>query len=533
MQGLKPGSYLGHGNYRIEKVLGQGGFGITYLAYDISLDRPVAIKEFFPKDFCGRDSSTSHVTVGTQNTAQLVERLKAKFLKEARHIAKLDHPGIIKIYASFEDNNTAYYVMEYIKGRNLSELVKDRMKENKGPISEDNAIRYIKTVGESLEFVHGMKMNHLDVKPANILIRDRDDSPVLIDFGLAKQYDSIGNQTSTTPTGISHGYAPAEQYNDGGVKEFSPRTDLYSLAATLYYALSGVVPKQATRLLEEELCFPTSIPERLIPPISKAMSPLRRDRQASIDEFLKEIEPVNVIPNAIDDATEIMVPIERLETKGTQEIDVDNSHEGNEEKVLKGNIPTWIWIVAAGIIAVVISVILYSSGSRREKTESEAITSHVDKAFSSASNTGNTYLSEEVIPDNLNNMDDNGVEKKDENFNDGETEKMAQLEIEKTGPSERTSANKEGVTASLENLNQPEKIKDVLQLGYGTWEGSVKSGKPHGKGKVVFTSAHAVDRNSSIVANPGDYFIATYDNGSLISGKLYDKEDNILKTIIP
>ncbi|MCM1111109.1 MAG: serine/threonine protein kinase, partial [Clostridium sp.] len=210
MQGLKQGAMLRHDTYRIERTLGQGGFGITYLATDLSLDRLVAIKEFFPKDYCDREASTSHVTIGTQNSVDLVNRLKGKFLKEARNIAKLDHPGIIKIHAAFEENNTAYYVMDYIEGESLSEMVR-----RGGPLTESRAIGYIEKVGEALEYVHAQRINHLDIKPANIMVRRSDDTPILIDFGLSKQYDTEGNQTSTTPVGISHGYAPMEQYNDG------------------------------------------------------------------------------------------------------------------------------------------------------------------------------------------------------------------------------------------------------------------------------------------------------------------------------
>lgn len=284
MQSLKIGSFLRNGTYRIEKVLGQGGFGITYLATDITLERKVAIKEFFPKDYCDRDGATSQVSLGTKNTADFVKRLKAKFLKEARNIARFDHPGVIRIHAAFEENNTAYYVMEYILGGSLSEMVK-----RDGPLPPERALRYIGKVGKALEYVHAQKINHLDVKPANIMLRESDDNPILIDFGLSKQYDSEGHQTSTTPTGISHGFAPMEQYNDGGVREFSPQTDLYSLAATLYYLLSGVVPPQATLLVEDELTFPTTIPSRLVAPISKAMSSARRERQATVKDFLDEI----------------------------------------------------------------------------------------------------------------------------------------------------------------------------------------------------------------------------------------------------
>lgn len=305
-QGLSAGVLLHHGTYRIEAVLGQGGFGITYLATDMSLGRRVAVKEFFPKNYCDRDGSTSHVTFGTQGSKEFVDRLKAKFLKEARNIAKFDHPGIIKIHAAFEENNTAYYVMDYIEGRSLSEVVRED-----GSLSEEKALNYIRKVGAALEYIHAGRINHLDVKPANIMVRGSDDAPVLIDFGLSKQYDSSGNQTSTTPVGISHGYAPMEQYDDGGVKEFSPATDIYSLSATLYFLLSGVVPPPATKLVEDELTFPATIPPRLVGPIAKAMSAGRKRRYQDIPSFLNSltVDAVETVIDApVDESTSIHEP---------------------------------------------------------------------------------------------------------------------------------------------------------------------------------------------------------------------------------
>ena len=284
VQSLKKGATLRHETYRIERVLGQGGFGITYLATDMTLDRLVAIKEFFPKDYCDRAGDTSHITLGTSSSSEFVSRLKAKFLKEARNIAKFDHPGIIRIHAAFEENNTAYYVMDYIVGESLS----DKVKRN-GPLREEVAKRYISEVAKALEYVHEKRINHLDVKPANIMVRESDDTPILIDFGLSKQYDTDGNQTSTTPTGISHGYAPLEQYNDGGVKDFSPQTDIYSLAATLFYLVTGVTPPHATTLLEKSLAFPNKFPAQLIMPIEKAMSPARTKRHETVKDFISAI----------------------------------------------------------------------------------------------------------------------------------------------------------------------------------------------------------------------------------------------------
>ena len=360
--GLKIGSLLDHGKYRIEKMLGQGGFGITYLATDLGLEKPRAIKEFFPKDYCDRDETTSHVTLGTSNTAEFVDKLKKKFIKEARNIANLDlHQGIITIHAVFEENNTAYYVMDYIEGENLSNMVK-----KDGPLPVDKAVKYITEVGNALEYVHKHHINHLDVKPANIMIRRKDDMPILIDFGLSKQYDSEGLQTSTTPTGISHGYAPFEQYKEGGVKEFSPQTDVYSLAATLYYLVSGKVPPHATELIEKDLIFPDGFPSFLKEPVSKAMSVKRQSRHETIKEFISSLKPA-------DEITVIEVPNrnERLQNSennrnGSLPTSENNNSYSNKNKTKvkrrKYNFPAYFKKHKNSIIACCLGVGVIAGG---------------------------------------------------------------------------------------------------------------------------------------------------------------------------
>ena len=245
MQQLKNGTTLQSGKYKIISMLGRGGFGITYLAEQTMLERNVAIKEFFMKEFCERDGATSHVTLGTESSRETVSKFREKFIKEARNIAKLKHPNIVSIIDVFEENGTAYYVMEYCEHGTLADKVK-----NFGYLSESVATRYILQVAEALEYIHQRKMNHLDVKPANIMLNEKDES-VLIDFGLSKQYDAGGQQTSTTPVGISEGYAPMEQYKKGGVGEFSPQTDIYALGATFYKLLSGKTPPSASDVYED------------------------------------------------------------------------------------------------------------------------------------------------------------------------------------------------------------------------------------------------------------------------------------------
>lgn len=288
---LHPGDNLQGGKYRIEKVLGQGGFGITYLAIQGGLERTVAIKEFFMREACSRTSDSRSVTLGTEGNRETVDRYRQKFLKEARSIARLNHPHIVRIIDVFEENGTAYYVMEYVAGGSLSDRV-----GRQGALSEPEATRYIRQVADALNYIHTQRMTHLDVKPANIMLTDKDEA-VLIDFGLAKQYDSAtGHQTSSTPVGISEGYAPLEQYMQGGVGEFSPETDVYALGATYYKLLTGQTPPSASTVNEDGLPLEPlksrGVSPQVITAITHAMEGRRRDRPKTVAEFLAEFDGV-------------------------------------------------------------------------------------------------------------------------------------------------------------------------------------------------------------------------------------------------
>ena len=270
------------GKYRIERVLGQGGFGITYQAIQVALNRRVAIKEFFMKEYCGRDANTSRVTVGATGGAGIVSRFKEKFLKEAAIIAQFDNPHIVRIYDIFEENGTAYYVMEF-----LDDLGKQW--NNKG-MPQELALNVVHQVGEALTYIHSKNVLHLDVKPSNILFRK--DCAVLIDFGISKRYDAGGGQTSTTPVGISKGFAPLEQYNQG-VQKFLPATDVYSLGATLYKFLTGQTPPEASDVMNYGL--PTGIlqerhvPENIIQAIKRSMDPRLVQRYQNVKSFMNAL----------------------------------------------------------------------------------------------------------------------------------------------------------------------------------------------------------------------------------------------------
>ncbi len=297
---LKPGTTLQGGKYKIERVLGQGGFGITYLAVQTGLNRRVAVKEFFMKEHCNRDAGTRHVSVPSIGSRELVERFRQKFLKEAQTIAAFDHPNIVRIHDIFEENGTAYYVMENIDGGALS--------DQHLPMSESVAVDYIRQVGKALAYIHSQNVLHLDVKPSNILLRRNGDA-VLIDFGISKRYDDGGSQTSSTPAGISKGYAPIEQYNQG-LQTFSPATDVYSLGATLYKLVTGETPPEASIVYEDGLpAKPNGVSVSVWKAIESAMQPRRKDRPQTVSAFLQLLD--NEVAQPVKEETVVVAKVER------------------------------------------------------------------------------------------------------------------------------------------------------------------------------------------------------------------------------
>ena len=289
---LPKNTLLQGGKYKIEKVLGQGGFGITYLASQkISIEGPIgqieteiklAIKEFFMKDVCNRDDNSNVVSIPSIGSKQMAERFKQKFIKEAWNISKLKHPHIIKVVDVFEENDTAYYVMEYHGNGSLNSRVKAS-----GAMPEDEATKYILQIADALDYIHKQQMNHLDIKPDNVLLNNNGEA-VLIDFGLSKCYDADGEQTSSTPIGVSVGYAPLEQSRIGGVGIFSPATDIYSLGATFYKLVTGQTPPDASEVLDEGLPeMPDNISSKTQNAITQAMEARRKKRPQSVEEFLK------------------------------------------------------------------------------------------------------------------------------------------------------------------------------------------------------------------------------------------------------
>ena len=351
---LQNNTLLQGGKYRIVGVLGQGGFGITYLAEQPMLERKVCIKEFFFKDYCERDESSSHVTLSTKSNKDLVERFRKKFLKEARVISKFHHDHIVQVLDIFEENNTAYYVMDYIEGESLREMI-DRV----GFLPEQKAIEYIKEVASALSYIHAKSINHLDVKPGNIMLRREDQRLLLIDFGVSKQYDDATYEgTTTTPVGISHGYSPAEQYLRHGVQSFSPQSDVYALAATLYKLLTGVTPPEAIVVQEEGLPLAPlrsrNISSRTITAIENAMKS-RTQRTQSVDAFVADLDASEEVTVVGVTETEPEPIVEKTELRPDpikQPLKVGTSDNRSHSKLIKWIIAGWTVVVAIYFIFV-------------------------------------------------------------------------------------------------------------------------------------------------------------------------------------
>lgn len=241
MQQLQPNTTLQGGKYRIERVLGQGGFGNTYVGVNTTFDDKVAIKEFFMQGINDRDDATGSVTVSLERNRPQFEEQREKFKKEALRIRKLDNPHIVKVHDLFEENGTVYYVMDYVDGENLAE----RLKRTGKPMLEQEVRDILPQILDALKSVHDAGIWHLDLKPANILL-DKSGNVKLIDFGASKQMNAQkGGATTSTAISYTNGYAPREQMEQNYDK-FGPWTDIYALGATLYNLLTNKRPPLPT-----------------------------------------------------------------------------------------------------------------------------------------------------------------------------------------------------------------------------------------------------------------------------------------------
>lgn len=240
---LPPGHLVAE--FRIERVLGKGGFGIVYLAFDTRLERLVAVKEFMPQSLAQRlaDHSIEPLSERHRETFDLGLR---SFIREARSLAKFKHPAVVEVYRFWEELGTAYMVMPFYEGQTL----KQRLKSMAEPPPEEWLRDLMKRVLKGLEVVHQQGWLHRDIAPDNILVLPGD-RPLLIDFGSAKQ--DIGDATQALTVLLKPGYAPFEQYSDSGSLKQGPWTDLYAMGAMLYFAISGKMPVESVVRVKKDV----------------------------------------------------------------------------------------------------------------------------------------------------------------------------------------------------------------------------------------------------------------------------------------
>ena len=288
---LKPGYKLNW--YRIDKILGQGGFGITYLAYNFNLDRMAAIKEYLPIELAVREGDFSVHPLTEEHGNQFHWGLD-RFLSEAKTLARFEHPNIVRVLDVFEANHTAYMVMSYEEGESLQEVLTRRK-----TMEEEELMDILIPILGGLEKVHAAGFIHRDIKPANIFLRS-DGSPVLLDFGSARQ--ALGVHTKTLTSLVSPGYAPFEQYYSKSDAQ-GPWTDIYGLGATMFRGITGVPPQDAvdrSRIILKG-GRDTFVPaleigrdlysERFLLAIDHALQFREEDRPQTISEWKQEFSP--------------------------------------------------------------------------------------------------------------------------------------------------------------------------------------------------------------------------------------------------
>lgn len=367
---LQVGTIL-HGTYKIESYLASGGFGNTYIAKNIEFDETYAIKEFFVKGVCQRDGNSTIISVSNAENTNSFEQQREKFKKEARRLRSLSNPHIVKVYDLFEENGTAYYVMDYVDGENLSA----RLKRTNAPLAESEVRNYLNQILDGLEAIHNEGMFHLDIKPANIMV-DSHDVVKLIDFGASKQQSTVGGATMSTGISYTNGYAPSEQMAQSYDK-FGPWTDFYALGATMYKLLTNQDPPSVSDLSEDEtedkhLALP-------MPNVSKEMKRLvvwmmqvnrlkrpknvgeirRISQQSSVvtsnNEETKAFSPYQSYANPVNNDEETVWEINQVK------VVVNEDRQGGDEKKNTSNHGLKIVsvILAVGITGLIMKAIYY------------------------------------------------------------------------------------------------------------------------------------------------------------------------------
>ena len=453
----------GQREYTIVKELHRGGFGITYLAKGVVNDGNIphecnyTIKELFITKYCKRNPDNS-VSVNSPDMESVFLAAKKIFLEEARILHNLYNPNIVPVNEVFEQNGTAYYVMEYLGNSSLLQYVHD----NGGRLSEDSATNVIKTICDAVSYLHNNGILHLDIKPDNIMMFNG--KPFLIDFGQAMFFKNGKPNGQHQIGGYSRGFSSAELRN-GVISTFRKDLDIYSVAATLYYMLTGEVPDDAATISKKKIYvgLPDPTSDNVCSAITSAMSSNVDERPANIEDFVQKLG---------------------LRHGTSTEVITCDENNGFNKNVL---------YIVGGVV--VVGLIIFGIVKMTGKREPADI----------------------VIPDTIHTVvvDTPQVSSQTQfGKNHRPTEKIP------TQPTNQSTTNYPSDNNQNPSQNTVTSGKGTLHLGYATWTGGIKGGKPHGEGIMRFTRSHIIE-GCQEEALSGDYVNGFCEDGILVSGALY------------
>ena len=347
---LKPGTIL-DGKYLVGEMLGQGGFGITYIGFDLLLEQKVAIKEYYPMStgMVSRENSTTVVWSSAVMQKSGMEKGFDSFLKEARKMAKLGGiPGVVGVKSVFIQNETAYIVMDFIEGETLLKKL-----QRGGPMDYGTCISLMTPIMQALAEVHKHGIIHRDISPDNIMVQS-DGKLILLDLGAAKDLDIQGKDGNVQSSQMvaKHGFSPVEQYGQAG--KIGPWTDVYAMAATIYYCCTGVLPPSATdRMIEDTLTCRPRLTKEEFDVLAFCMNVLPQNRPQNMDALLQIVtHPAGKTPPVRDvPKTEPVRP----ETRNLQPPKPDPGRP----------LPKWLIPGIAAAVAVIALIISIGSGGKK------------------------------------------------------------------------------------------------------------------------------------------------------------------------
>ena len=548
---LLPEGFTLRDKYSIVKVLGEGGFGITYLATDLVLDVDVCVKELY---ISGSSSRGANMTVLTQNMKEFsFADFKERFLQEARQLARFNHNNIVRVLDFFETNNTAYVVMEYLKGRTLKEMV-----AYNGPFNADESMEIINQLLNAVEVVHNAGMLHRDIKPDNLIITE-EGRVVLIDFGSARAYSE--EKTISQTAMVSPGFAPLEQYNPNSRK--GTFTDVYSIGATMYFMLTGIRPMNVTERYLEEMKAPhelnPSVNMQVSSAVMLAMEMKPEDRFRNVAELREALNRKYVPPKEeknVQTETIVEVPAKeeikveeaekpesvKFENKTDKtEIQEDKSQKDEKTTVIKTPNEEIKLIEEEKTVLTTPKIEAGAKTTPKEEPQNIKTIAPQKKSNTGLLLGGVAALaaivfiivffamgSSEKAPEATEDLTDTTqtvteIPSSDVTKKQDDTQSIAVDTTKAVDPVQKKEPKTEANSGLVQNMN----------YNGNTYTGQVKDGKPHGKGKLIFNSTqqiHPLDVNRQL-ANPGDYFDGKFHNGKPYFGNFYSRSNGTTESL--